>query len=131
MLGLFNLFGRSPELKALDHALREAGLHPQIVPEAVKLTAVRLLKKETGAKPPEAAFHDAAQLLGYCMQGREEFIASNSLDAAERVENRLKDAIAAGDGLDAQLVLLALHSGLIAFDVVERFELETVDQATL
>ncbi len=129
MLGLFGLFGQSPELKALDEALREAGLHPRTVPEAVKLTVLRLLKKEasTNASPPEAAHHDAAQLIGYCMQGREEFIASNSLEAVERVENRLEEAIAAGDGLDPQLVLLALHSGVIAFDVVERFDLETVD----
>ena len=126
MLGIFNLFGRSPELKALDFALRQAGLHPQTVPEAVKLTALRLLKDETGPNPPEAAYDAAAQLLGYCMQGREEFIASNSAEAAERAESRLEGAIAAGDGPDAKLILLALHSGMIAPEVVERFDLETV-----
>ncbi len=31
MFGIFDLFGRSAVLKALDHALREAGLHPLLV----------------------------------------------------------------------------------------------------
>ena len=125
MLGLFNLFGRSPDLKALDHALREAGLHPGVVPEAVKLTVVRLLKQACGGTPPEAAYREAALLLGYCIQGRDEFAASSSVEAPEHVERRLEEAIAAGDGLDAKLVLLTLHSGVIAPEVVDRFELET------
>ena len=124
MLGLFHLFGRSPDLKALDHALREAGLHPRVVPEAVKLTAVRLLKQALGSSPPEAAYGEAALLIGYCMLGRDEFVASSSVDAAEHVEKRLEEAIAAGDSLDAKLVLLTLHSGVIAPEVVDRFDLE-------
>ena len=127
MLGLFQLFGRSPELRALDHALRETGLHPRIVPEAVKLTTVRLLKDEAnaGASLPEATYKDAAQLLGYCMQGRDAFVASTSFHAAERAEARLEEAIAAGDNLHAKLILLTLHAGVIAPDVVDRFDLET------
>ena len=126
MLGLFHFFGRSPDLKALDRALGEAGLHPRSVPEAVKLTTVRLLKEDAsvGARPSEAAYHDAAQLLGFCMLGRDQFIASNSVDAAERAENRLDAAIAAGDNLHAKLVLLALHSGLIVPEVADRFDVE-------
>jgi hypothetical protein len=126
MFGLFNLFGRAPELKALDHALREAGLHPQTVPEAVKLTAVRLLKvANAGASLSGAACEEAAQLLGFCMLGRDQFIASNSVRAAERAEDRLESAIAAGDGLDAELVLLAFHSGVIVSEVADRFDVET------
>lgn len=127
MLGLFHLFGRSPELKALDHALREAGLHPRGVPEAVKLTAVRLLKEEAiaDARSRDAGYDDAAQLLGYCMLGRDQFIASNSLRTADRVEHRVEAAIAAGDSLDAKLVLLALHSGVIASEIADRFDVET------
>lgn len=126
MFGLFNLCGRSPALEALDHALRQAGLHPRSVPEAEKITTVRLLKDESaGARPPEAAYDDAARLLGYCMLGRDQFIASNSIQAAEHVEHRLDAAIVAGDSLDAKLVLLALHSGVIVSEVADRFDVET------
>lgn len=126
MFGLFTLFGRSAELKALDQALREAGLHPQIVPEPVKLTAVRLLKAQPGAGSslPQDAYDEAARLLGYCMLGRDRFLASTGPGAAERAEARLERAIAEGDGLDAQIVLLALHSGVIAAEVAERVEVE-------
>ena len=127
MLGLFNLFGRSEDLKALDRVLREAGLHPRVVPEAVKFTAVKLLKKARGdgAGIPEAAWEDAAQLLGYCILGHDQFIASNSMHEARMAEDRLEAAISAGDGLDAGLILLALHSGVIAADVADRFDVET------
>ena len=127
MFGMFHMFGRSSELKAVDHALREAGLHPQIVPEAVKLTTIRLLKAEAGAgaRPSEAAYHEAVQLLGYCIQGREEFMACNGALATGRAEERLRHAIDAGDSLDARLVLLALHAGVIAPDVGDRFDLES------
>lgn len=127
MLGLFNLFGRSRELVALDRELREAGLHPRTVPEAVKLTVLRLLKERAGTGPrtPDHAFDDAAQLLGYCMLGRNQFIASNSMRAADDAELRVEQAIAEGDSLDAKLILLALHSGVIHSEVAERFDVET------
>jgi|SRR5690606_572806 len=127
MFGLFQLFGRSRELKALDHALREAGVHPRTVPEAVKLTVLRLLKQEAnaGSAVCETALGDAAQLLGYCMLGHDQFVASNSIGAANRAEDRLEAAIVAGDGLDARIILLALHSGVIVSEVADRFEIET------
>ncbi len=127
MFGLFQLFGRSRELKALDHALREAGLHPRTVPEAVKIAALRLLKQEsrTGAGLAEADYNDAAQLLAYCMLGHDQFIASNGIRPAERAEDRLDAAIVAGDSLDARIVLLALHSGVIVSELADRFDVET------
>ncbi len=48
MLGLFGLFGRAAELERLDLALRAAGLHPRAIPDAVKLTTVKLLKEGHG-----------------------------------------------------------------------------------
>src|SRR4029453_12927964 len=45
LLGLFGRFGRSAELRELDKALRSVDLHPNLVPEAVKLTTVRLLRE--------------------------------------------------------------------------------------
>ena len=126
MLGLFNLFGRSPDLKALDRALRNAGLHPRAVPEAVKLTAVRLLRAASaGAGISDAAFEDAGQLLGFCVLGENQFIASNGLEAADRVGARLEWAIETGDNLDAKLVLLALHAGVIVAEVADQFDVET------
>ena len=43
----------------------------------------------------------------------------------EATEARLEAAIEAGDSLDARLVLLALHAGVIQEHVVERYQLET------
>jgi len=126
MFGLFALFGRSAAMKALDHALREAGLHPLVVPEAVKITIMRLHKQEPGAEASlrEATYGDAAQLLAYCMLGRDQFIASNSVHAADRADLRVEHALLAGDSIDAKLILLALHSGIVAPSIAERLEVE-------
>ena len=88
---MFGFLGRSHELKRLDQAVRAVGLHPILVPEAVKLTTVRLLKDDA---------YDAA------------------------AEARLEAALEVGDSLDARLVLLALHAGVIQEQVVERYQLE-------
>ena len=58
---MFGIFGRSHELKRLDRAVRAVGLHPILVPEAVKLTTVRFLKDD--------AYDAAAEMLAYCMLG--------------------------------------------------------------
>ena len=39
MLGIFGLFGRSRDTQRLDRALRSAGVHPRLVPDAVKIIA--------------------------------------------------------------------------------------------
>jgi len=122
MLGFFGTFGRSRELLRFDEALRAVGLHPRLVTEAVKLTALKLLK-ESGLDPvPYAA---AAELLGYCVLGARGFVETNDLSLTEEVEARLKAALEAGDNLDARLVLLTLHAGAIQPSVVERFGLES------
>jgi hypothetical protein len=126
MFSLFALFGRSAAQKALDAALREAGLHPLVVPEAVKITILRLHKQEAGAvaRLREDTYGDAAQLLAYCMLGRDQFIASNSVHSADRADLRVEHAIMAGDSRDARLILLALHSGIVAPSIAERLEVE-------
>lgn len=126
MFGLFNLFGRSAALKAVDRALRAGGLHPALVPEAVKLTIVRLHRDEvdTGRGPNQDAFDEAAQLFAYCMLGRDQFIEANSVSAADSAERRLGWAIVAGESLDAQLILLAHHSGLIHSDIADRIDVD-------
>lgn len=122
MLRLFSLFGRSAELTALDDALRAAGVHPILVPEAVKLTVVRLLRRMGTADAGGRAV--AAELLAFCLLGRSGFVEANGARAADVAERRVEDAIAAGDSLDAKLILLALHAGLVAPDIADRFEIE-------
>lgn len=127
MFGLFSLFGRTT---ALDGALRAVGIHPLLVPEAVKITITRMQKRNGEGRQAEAFYRDAAELLGYCMLGQEFFIESNSAFAADRVEERIESAIDAGNSVDAQLILLALHSGLMTDDVVLRFGLKDGDKAS-
>ena len=123
MLGLFGMFGRSHELQRLDQALRGVGLHPRLVPEAVKLTTLKLLKD---ARSDPCSCAAAAELLGYCVLGAQGFSESNDLSLTERVEARVAAAIESGDNLDARVVLLALHSGVIQPSVIERYGLEAV-----
>lgn len=124
MLGLFGIFGRSHDLKRLDQALRGVGLHPQLVPEAVKLTTIKLLG-EMGAGRNPASYAAAAELLGYCILGAQEFTQHNNSGLTESVEQRLTAALEAGDSLDARVVLLTLHASIIQPSVVEHFGLRT------
>lgn len=124
-LGLFGLFGRSEDLKALDGALRAVDLHPRVVPEAVKLAAANLLKDHAvGASPAPQAYPAAAEILGYCMLGPELFERANGPELTRLTERRIEAALEAGDSLDAQLVLLTLHARTIQPTVVERYGIE-------
>lgn len=124
-LGLFGLFGRSAELREFDKALRAVDLHPNLVPEAVKLTAVKLLKEQNGGEPPLPAYRAAAEIIAYCMIGAESFAGANDDELAAKVERRIEAALASDESLDAQLVLLTLHAKLIQPSVVELFQLES------
>lgn len=125
-LGFMGVFGRSHDLKQLDAALRAVDLHPGVVPEAVKLTIVNLLKDHAiGAEPAPQAYPAAAELVAYCMLGPTALSATNPPDVAERVEARIERALEAGDGLDAQLVLLTIHAKVIQPEVVERYGLSS------
>ena len=119
MLGLFGIFGRSHDLKRLDQALRGVGLHPQLVPEAGTLSGL-------GSSPGfNLAVAAAAELLGYCILGAQEFTQHNNSGLTESVEQRLTAALEAGDSLDARVVLLTLHASIIQPSVVEHFGLRT------
>jgi hypothetical protein len=125
-LGLFGIFGRSQELRDFDKALRSVDLHPNLVPEAVKLTAVKLIGEASAARKPEPdAYRAAAEIVAYCMIGAEGFGAANEGGLAEQVERRIETALESGTSLDAQLVLLALHAKVIQPSVVELFQLES------
>ena len=72
--GLFGIFGRSYDLRQFDQSLRALDVHPALVPEAVKLTAVNLLKDHTDDdEPTPQAYRAAAEIIGYCMIGAEAF----------------------------------------------------------
>ena len=124
MLGLFGMFGRSHELQRLDQALRGGGLHPQLVPEAVKLTTLQLIRETLGTSPGPRPYAAAAELLGYCVLGAQGFTECNGSSLTEAVEARLITALDSGDSLDARVVLLTLHAGVIQPGVVKRYGLE-------
>jgi hypothetical protein len=123
---MFGVLGRSEDLRALDQALRAANLHPSFVPDAVKLTVLNLLKDAKGEDPAEKDYRETAALLGYCALGREVFAAANGGLAATAVERKIEVALEAGEGLDANLILLALHASIIHPDVKEAYQLESV-----
>ena len=128
-LGLFGMFGRSSDLRQLDAALRAVDLHPRLVPEAVKLTIVSLLKEECGhPEPPAEAYRAAAELVAYCMVGVEAFAGGNDESLANAVEARIEAALQAGDSLDARLLLLMLHAGTLQPSVRDRYGLESATE---
>ncbi|MCC6001215.1 MAG: hypothetical protein JJU19_10195 [Pararhodobacter sp.] len=128
MIRLFDMFlGRSTAMRALDDALRTAGLHPLLVPEPVKLTVIRITKKFAAGQDPAAAFADAAQLLSYCVLGHDQFADTNSSEAAGRTHQRVEAALDEGDSLDAKLILLTLHAGLITPEIADRIEIDNAE----
>jgi hypothetical protein len=123
--GLFGIFGRSADLRALDQALRAVDLHPMLVPEAVKLAAVNLLKDHAaGDDPAPQSYRTAAELVAYCIVGADAFACANDAALVDEVERRIEVAVDAGESLDAQLVLLTLHAKIIQPSVVKAFGLE-------
>lgn len=122
-LGLFGRFGRSAALRQFDGALRAVDLHPNLVPEAVKLTAVRLLR--AAGEPAPQAYRAAAEIIGYCMIGAQSFAGANDPALAAQVERRIEAALDTGASLDAKLVLLTLHARVIQPSVVDHFQLES------
>jgi hypothetical protein len=125
-LGLFGVFGRSGALRDFDQALRSVDLHPKLVPEAIKLTAVRLLMDEAANDDPAPnAQRAAAEIIAYCMIGADAFAGANGAGPARAVEQRIDAALDSGASLDAKLVLLALYARVIQPSVVEHFGLES------
>lgn len=124
-LGFLGRFGRSPALRAFDTSLRGVDLHPNLVPEAVKLTAVKMLMEQAGGDDPTPhATSAAAEIIAYCMTGAEMFAGTNGTALTEEVERRIDAALGHGTSLDARLVLLTLHAKVIQPSVVDDFGLE-------
>ena len=124
MLGLFSIFGRSQDQQLLDQALRNAGLHPRLLPDAVKITTIRLMKSAAGSgKVTDAQRAAAAELLAYGTLGPEDFAQAADAGRMAAVEERLEAAIETGDSLDAQLILLLMHAGQLDETVTARYSL--------
>jgi hypothetical protein len=125
-IGFLGRFGRSSDLRQLDAALRSVDVHPNLVPEPVKITTVNLLKDHAAGNAPAAqSYLAAAEIVGYCMIGAEAFAGANDDRLARQVEARIEAALEFGDNLDAQLILLTLHANIIQPSVVEQFQLES------
>ncbi len=124
-LGLFGVFGRSDDLRSLDKAFRAFDLHPALVPDAVKLTALNLLKDARGEDPAPQDYGETAMLLSYCAVGREAFTVANGEAAAAAAERRIEAALEAGEGFDASLILLALQAKIIHPSVKAEHQLES------
>jgi len=130
MFGLSALFGRSREVRRLDDALRAAGLHPNLVPDAVKIATLKLLKEAGhGASPAPEACAEAAGMLAYCMLGDHGFGVENGTARARSLKARLEAALNAGDSFDARLVLLTLHAGLTQGALADRYQLQASEEA--
>ena len=124
-IGFLGRFGRSFDLRQFDEALRSLDLHPNLVPEPVKITTVNVLADHAAeADPDSKAYRAAAEILACCMIGIEPFAATNGEALAREVEGRIEAALKSGDNLDAQLILLMLHAKVIQPDVVARFRLQ-------
>ncbi len=128
-LGLFGIFGRSSDLRQLDQALRAVDVHPRLVPEAIKLTVVNLLKDHAiGDEPAPQAYRAAAEIIGYCMVGAEAFGHANGPDVTAQTERRIEAAIGSGVSLDAQLVLVTMYAEVTQPSVIEQFQLRSADE---
>ena len=113
-LGFLGRFGRSEDLRSLDRAFRAVDLHPAQVPDGASLTIVNLMKDQwPHGEPPADAYPPVAELFGYCLLGSEQFARANGPDRAAAAERRLEMALDRSESFDAQLILLALHAGLI------------------
>lgn len=124
MFRLFDMLGRSTALRAVDDALRSSGVHPLLVPDAVKLTVIKLNATLAGDRQREVALAETAPLMAYCILGHEQFAASNSTEDADRIDHRVETALDEGDTLDAKLILLTLHAGLMSPEIADRIDLD-------
>lgn len=127
-LGFLGRFGRSEDLRRLDAALRSFDLHPALVPEGAKLALVNMMKDAwsqgaPGREPPADAYPPVAALFSYCLIGPDLFSRANGPKAAAAAEARIEAALDEGTGLDADLILLALHARLASPKVVDKFGL--------
>ncbi|WP_173933620.1 hypothetical protein [Chelativorans sp. Marseille-P2723] len=120
-IGFFGIFGRSEDLRRLDAGLRQAGLHPALVPEGVKLAATSLIADADEPDPPPERYPPVAELMAFCALGEEVFGKENGAARLATICQRVEAALEAGAGRDAQIILLMLHARLIQPDIIDRY----------
>lgn len=123
--GFLGRFGRSWDLRVFDEELRRCDVHPAQVPEGVKLAAVRIVQQfqADAEEPTETDYQSAAGILAFCIRGEAGLAAVVDARHAALQAQRVEQATENEDGKDAALVLLALHAGLVAPEVQNRFDL--------
>lgn len=127
MLGFLGIFGKADDLRRLEGALKAVGLHPRLVPDAVKIAVIRQLRRDPNSdgSVSDADCASAAVLLTYCALGPAGLAAETDTSTVEAVEMRVERAVAAGDSTDARLILLTLHAGILNAHVIDRYGLES------
>ncbi|HEV7414681.1 MAG TPA: hypothetical protein VGN98_00885, partial [Tianweitania sediminis] len=95
-----------------------------------KLAAVRLVQQFSpdATALPDAAYREAASLLAFCIQGEARLGEILGPEEAALLSHRLQAATDSEGRLDAALVLLALHAGLVSPDVRAEFSLRIVQE---
>lgn len=121
--GFLGRFGRSADLRYLDAALEEFRLHSGVIPDGVKMVAVSLMA-EDGSEPEPAAYSPVGALMALSFYGAEEFARLNGPEATGVTLTRLEIALEKGEGLDASIILLMLHSGLLHQSLREEYGIE-------
>jgi len=117
-------------VRRLDDALRATALHPALVPDAVKIATLKLLNEAGhGSSPDLQACTMASELLAYCALGDHRFCEERGISVAREVRARLEGALEADDSLDARLVLLTLHAGIIRDSLIEHYDLHAAIKA--
>ena len=120
VFGVFGLFGRSKDVRRLEQALQGCGLNSRAVDHAILLTVIRLLRAGPGLLDP--AVQQAAEMLSYAALGPDDFEEENGAALGEALQGRAEDAARTNEGIDAQILLLALQCGLANETIAERFE---------
>ena len=126
IFSVFGIRGRSKEVNQFDDVLRMSGLEPEVVPFALKLATIKLLKETNSEKAfslDDEVIANVAQFISYSILGPDTYKAENGPGALETIENQLKKAIELGDNLNARVMMLALLSKVIHPKVMEKFDL--------
>ena len=126
IFSVFGIRGRSKEVYQFDDVLRVSGLEPEVVPFALKLATIKLLKetnRDIAFSLGDELVANVAQFICYSILGPDVYKSANGPKALESVENRLNKAIKLGDNLDARVMMLTLLSKVIHPQVVAKFDL--------
>lgn len=122
---IFGFFGRKKEIHMIDDGLRRSGAYSSSIPDAVKL-ALYGLAKDRGLlqNSAEETLHDLACFLTYCFLGTEDFEGANGTELNAEMLRRLEMTKVFDEGVDADIVLLALHAGIAHETTAGRFSID-------